>query len=67
MSDIDAAGLLNMRNEVKRLETLTTKELASEASNRLPLLGPDCLIVDEVIKRLRKLAAWEIRKARKRH
>jgi exopolyphosphatase/pppGpp-phosphohydrolase len=67
MSDIDAAGLLNMLNEVKRLETLTTKELASEASNRLPLLGPDCLIVDEVIKRLRKLAAWEIKKARNRH
>jgi hypothetical protein len=67
MSEIDAEGLLDMLAEAERLKRLTTKEIAMEASERLPLLGPDCLLADEVIMRLRKLAAWEIKKARNRH
>jgi hypothetical protein len=67
LSDADATGLLDMMAEAERLKGLTTKEIAMEASERLPLLGPDCLLADEVIMRLRKLAAWEIRKARSRH
>jgi hypothetical protein len=64
MTEIDTEALARMLDEAKRLESLTTKELATEASERLPLLGPDCLLVDEVTTRLRRLAAWEIRKAR---
>jgi hypothetical protein len=60
------AGMLKMLSEADRLEALTTRELITEASDRLPLLGPDCLLVDEVIKRLRKLAALEIRDGRRR-
>lgn len=64
MTDEEVQGVIDMMAEAERLEGLTTKELATLASGRLPLLGPDCLLVDEVVKRLRRLAAWEIRRKR---
>jgi hypothetical protein len=64
MSQIDAEGFLSMLDDAARLKRLTARELVTEASDRLPLLGPDCLLADEIIKRLRALAAHEIRQER---
>lgn len=65
LTDEEVEGIISMMAEANRLEVLTTRELVTEVSDRFPLFGPDCLLADEVVKRLRKLAAWEIRKARR--
>jgi len=66
LTDEEVEGVIAMMAEADRLEALSTRELLTEVNDRLPLLGPDCLLADEIVKRLRKLAAWEIRRERAR-